>query len=270
MQYTIEQLRKHFAENPLGCLTEVHREEVRSPEFQKKFVRPSHYDALESLINEKDSFLRLHGLSDAAHRALHSRERLVRHGTNYFLWQNHLVEKNLGLVYGMANNVHGLVDKDVALSEGMARLSRAVELFDPWRGFKFSTYACRAIIKSLGRVRRKEARRHSLFPASLDEGLVREEAERTSGDSQVLAERLSLLVYSGVLSSSEVEIIHARFPVKNGGKRRTFQDIGDKIGLSKERVRQLQNAALEKLREAFLEENPKRYRLGTNVVSYLA
>src|SRR3989338_6247369 len=235
MQYTIEQLRKHFAENPLGCLTEVHREEVRSPEFQKKFVRPSHYDALESLINEKDSFLRLHGLSDAAHRALHSRERLVRHGTNYFLWQNHLV------------------DKDEALSEGIARLSRAVELFDPWRGFKFSTYACRAIIKSLGRVRRKEARRHSLFPASLDEGLVREEAERTSGDSQVLAERLSLLVYSGVLSSSEVEIIHARFPVKNGGKRRTFQDIGDKIGLSKERVRQLQNAALEKLREAFLD-----------------
>ena len=41
------------------------------------------------------------------------------------------------------------------LGEGNMALLRAVDKFDVSRGFKFSTYACRAILKAFGRGRKQ-------------------------------------------------------------------------------------------------------------------
>ena len=50
----------------------------------------------------------------------------------------------------------------------------------------------------------------------------------------------------GGLSDLEREILRFRFSL-DGGKKATLQEIGDCHGLSRERIRQLQNGALAKL-----------------------
>ncbi len=52
-----------------------------------------------------------------------------------------------------------------------------------------------------------------------------------------------------VLDARERKIIDARFGL-NGGKPRTLEEVGKKFGVTRERIRQLQNIALLKLRRA--------------------
>ena len=52
-----------------------------------------------------------------------------------------------------------------------------------------------------------------------------------------------------VLDDREKKIISQRFGF-NGGKRKTLEEVGEKLGVTRERIRQLQNIALSKLRRA--------------------
>jgi RNA polymerase primary sigma factor len=56
------------------------------------------------------------------------------------------------------------------------------------------------------------------------------------------------------LSEREANIIRCRFGLDGGGER-TLEDVGRKFNLTRERIRQLQNLALQKLRK-LLEESP--------------
>ena len=53
----------------------------------------------------------------------------------------------------------------------------------------------------------------------------------------------------GVLDSREKKIIFQRFGL-DGGKPKTLEDVGKNFGVTRERIRQLQNVALAKLRRA--------------------
>jgi RNA polymerase primary sigma factor len=53
----------------------------------------------------------------------------------------------------------------------------------------------------------------------------------------------------GELDAREKKIISQRFGF-GGGERKTLQEVGDKLGVSRERIRQLENVALDKLRHA--------------------
>ncbi len=53
----------------------------------------------------------------------------------------------------------------------------------------------------------------------------------------------------GVLEEREKKIIFSRFGL-DGGKPRTLEEVGRKFGVTRERIRQLQNIALAKLRRA--------------------
>ena len=52
-----------------------------------------------------------------------------------------------------------------------------------------------------------------------------------------------------VLDDRERKIISQRFGF-DGGKRKTLEEVGEKLGVTRERIRQLQNSALSKLRRA--------------------
>src|SRR3984893_15766575 len=52
-----------------------------------------------------------------------------------------------------------------------------------------------------------------------------------------------------VLNDREKEIISQRFGF-DGGERKTLEEVGQKLGVTRERIRQLQNSALSKLRRA--------------------
>ena len=51
------------------------------------------------------------------------------------------------------------------------------------------------------------------------------------------------------LNDREKKIISQRFGF-DGGARKTLEEIGRKLGVSRERIRQLENVALSKLRRA--------------------
>ena len=83
-----------------------------------------------------------------------------------------ITQANIPLVLAMAKRCKlAAVDFAELISEGNMALLRSVDKFDCARGFKFSTYACRAILKSFSRVATKTSRYRSRFPVEFDPAL---------------------------------------------------------------------------------------------------
>ncbi len=78
--------------------------------------------------------------------------------------------------------------------------------------------------------------------------------DETVGEAIDNERRLTWL-YSAltVLNERELRIVRERRLQDNGA---TLEALGESLGISKERVRQIENRALDKLREALLRENP--------------
>ena len=84
-------------------------------------------------------------------------------------FREYLVRTNLALVLAMAKRTRlGDVDFAEVVSEGNMALIRAVDKFNVDRGFKFSTYACRAILKAFSRTALKSSRHKSRFPVEFE------------------------------------------------------------------------------------------------------
>jgi RNA polymerase primary sigma factor len=166
-----------------------------------------------------------------------------------------ITESNLALVLAMAKRTRmSEVDFGELVSEGNMALLRAVEKFDTGRGFKFSTYACRAILKAFSRIAMKTSRYRQAFPAEFDPAMERSnyiETRRADVEKDAVEELQRIIGdNSAALSDVERTVIQARFAInRNGeGAPMTLEEVGQVIGVTKERVRQIQNKALEKLR----------------------
>jgi len=71
-----------------------------------------------------------------------------------------------------------------------------------------------------------------------------------------------------VLDEREKKIIFSRFGL-DGGKAKTLEEVGKKFGVTRERIRQLQNIALMKLRRALQKkEKPIEHLLPANVLGF--
>ena len=169
-----------------------------------------------------------------------------------------LVQANMALVLAMARRakIPGTEFAEV-VSEGNMALLRAVEKFDVSRGYKFSTYACRAILKSFNRLATNTGRHRQRFPAEFDPDLERSDYDVQKHEMQrrssVEALREILARNRAHLTDIETTIVMERFGIGNGG-RRTLSEVGKTVHLTNERVRQLQMLALEKIRAALEEE----------------
>lgn len=166
------------------------------------------------------------------------------------------MERNLGLVHVCMRRFRfQSVDEDDVLSEAMCALGRAIDRFNPWRGFRFSTYACNVIVRALMRRGKTESRRRKVFPVQHDE-TYEKAAELPDEGKELRLDRLRVALDRnlGRLTDLEVTVLSHRF-CEDRNSELTYQEIGQLVGLSKERVRQIQNTALDKLRAA-LEEDP--------------
>ena len=171
------------------------------------------------------------------------------------LIRDYLVERNLGLAYAtLARFQCGRWDWDDLRSEAFLALVKAVAGFDPRRGFRFSTYACNAITHALIQAARREDKGGVRLVVGYDGG--QECTGQIDAWSDLYIDRLrrALQLNSAQLTDRESAVLAWRFAM-TGGKRSTLAEVGRVLGVSKERVRIIQNRGLAKLRKV-LEADP--------------
>jgi len=175
-------------------------------------------------------------------------------------YREQIAETNLALVLAMAKRTRmSEVDFADLVSEGNMALLRSVDKFDCGRGFKFSTYACRAILKAFSRQGLKLSKYRQRFPTDFDPALEKSNhLENIRRDNELdSAEEVRDIVLGNQAELTDVErtVIHHRFGIDSDEESQplTLEQVGQIIGVTKERVRQIQNKALEKIRMVYEE-----------------
>jgi RNA polymerase primary sigma factor len=171
--------------------------------------------------------------------------------------KNQIISANLRLVVSIAKKHAGPTNNLFELiSDGNMSLIRAVEKYDVARGFRFSTYASWAIMKNFGRTLREEKSRRDRFvtgPAELFEAAP---DDRGDGYQQESDHRRSQELVRGLLGrlgDRERRILVGRYGI-GAAHPQTLSELGRELGVTKERVRQLEVRAREKLRQMALAE----------------
>jgi RNA polymerase sigma factor (sigma-70 family) len=181
-------------------------------------------------------------------------ERLVDEATAV---KNQITQANLRLVVSIAKR-HARPTHDFfeLVSDGNISLMRAVDKFDYSRGFKFSTYSSWAIIKNFARSVPEQRVHQDRYQTGRDEllekcvGVTPEEYE---GDF-LPAARSVLDRMLDTLDGRDAAILRQRHGLDNQGRSQTLEQVGKSFGVSKERIRQLESRAMNKLRDEFGEE----------------
>ncbi len=179
-------------------------------------------------------------------------------------YQHQIAQVNLALVLAMAKRSYVKdIDYSDLVSEGNMALLRAIDKFDAARGFKFSTYACRAILKSFSRISMKQSKYRQRFPTEFDPTMERsnytEEKRKSHTDDCAQDVKDILTQNKANLTNVEVSVIEHRFAIGNyqqttdDAKPLTLEQVGKIIGVTKERVRQIQNKALKKIKKQMVD-----------------
>jgi len=181
-------------------------------------------------------------------RQLEEVERLLERADRV---KDHLVRSNLRLVVSVAKrHMGGRVGVGELISDGNMTLMRAVEKFDYMRGAKFGTYATWSIMKNYARTIPEEQYRRDRFQTGREELLEVLEDRLVEGDTDQGGAAESVQRLLGLLTARERLIVMRHYGLNEEGRKQTLAQIGKLLGVSKERVRQLEQRALTKLRAA--------------------
>ncbi len=171
-----------------------------------------------------------------------------------------LITENRGYVVTLARQYTcELLDTDDLVSEGTIGLIKASEKFDPGRGKPFVTFAApyirtaieAAIRHVTGEVTVKSTdesipvgsrNNYTLLHVLEDKNAQRADAKM---ERELLAEELEDSLH--LLDERETAVVRRYFGV--GFDRMTMAEIGGELGLKRERVRQVRDKALRKLRK---------------------
>ncbi len=171
--------------------------------------------------------------------------------------KNQIIRSNLRLVVSIAKRHVGPSNNFFELvSDGNMSLIRAVEKFDYSRGNKFSTYASWAIMKNFARTIPEENYRRDRFVTGHEEMFEAAADNRTDErEYESALKRMQDAVKGmlGRLDDRERRIIVSRFGL-GGASEQTLEQLGRELGITKERVRQIESRAQEKLRKFAGEE----------------
>jgi RNA polymerase primary sigma factor len=171
--------------------------------------------------------------------------------------KNQIIRANLRLVVSIAKRHVGPSNNFFELvSDGNMSLIRAVEKFDFARGNKFSTYASWAIMKNFARTIPEENYRRDRFVTGHEEMFEAAADTRTDEHEYESAQKRNQEAVKGMLGrldDRERRIIISRFGI-NGAGEQTLEQLGKELGITKERVRQIESRAQDKLRKYAIEE----------------
>jgi len=173
--------------------------------------------------------------------------------------KNKIVQANLRLVVSIAKrHVTGADEFFALVSDGNMSLIRAVEKFDYSRGNKFSTYASWAIMKNFARTIPEEFKHRDRFRTSQDDMFLAQADRRSDQVEQETAQAQRERQIENILAcldEREQRIIKSRFGLDHSHEPLTLKEVGEEMGVTKERVRQIEARALNKLRMAAQEEH---------------
>jgi RNA polymerase primary sigma factor len=171
-----------------------------------------------------------------------------------------LITSNMGYVVTLARQYKSdILSTDDLIGEGSIGLMKAVEKFDPSRGKPFVTFAAPYIRKA---IEDAITRLTGDIPVmSTDESLpigsnnnftllnVLEDKDSPKADHTVEQNALSDQLTGAVATLNEREqaVVRRFFGIEC--ERMTMAEIGEELGLKRERVRQIRDKAMHKLRK---------------------
>ena len=175
--------------------------------------------------------------------------------------QEKLITANMGYVVTLARQYKSeFLSTDDLVSEGSIGMMKAAEKYDPTRGKPFVTFAApyirRSIEAALSKVESDTEVR------STDESLpigsrnnytllnVLEDVNAPKADELVEETTLNedLIRVMDILNEREQAVVKRYYGLL--GQRLTMAEIGEDLGLKRERVRQIRDQAVRKLRKA--------------------
>ena len=289
---------------------DLEKEEVASDLVQELGIEQQVQDDLQKNLDATQLYLGEIGFSpllSAEEEVYFSRKALKGCAKS----RNRMIESNLRLVVKIARryNNRGLALLDL-IEEGNLGLIRAVEKFDPERGFRFSTYATWWIRQTIERAIMNQTRTirlpiHVVKELNVYLRTARELAQKLDHEptAEEIAEKLqvssadvsrmlklnekitsvdtplggdndkalldiladddnvgpdykvqdedisnSVVKWLNELNTTQREVLARRFGLL-GYEPSTLEDVGAEIGLTRERVRQIQVEALKRLRD---------------------
>lgn len=180
--------------------------------------------------------------------------------------RNKLIEANLKFVTNIARNYKGLgLSYSDLIQEGNAGLFKAVDRFDPDKGFKFISYAVNWIRQSiLEALNKKNSLKSAELPTETNEEILSDEFRKDLNINDISLEDVYIdlsddekrrekdiiditkFLLTG-LTSREKYIV-CQYNGINEKKPKTLEEIGNNLGITKERVRQINEKAMKKLR----------------------
>ena len=187
-----------------------------------------------------------------------------------------LVEANLRFVVSVAKQYQGRgVAMEDLVSEGNMGLMKAASKYDATKGIRFVNYAVvyvrqfieKAIDQQSGLyqlprdLKREDAARQQSYPLSVDAPLghrtsmsllsVLINQDAPQADERVHSEAIEAAVEYALasLDSRETKVINAFFGI--GQEHETMAEIAEDLDIKRERVRQIRDKAVRKLRKAY-------------------
>ena len=198
----------------------------------------------------------------AAYRAHQSTQEATRQRwlDAYYQLRDRIVLGNRKLIFrAVRRRVLQASHTDDFISDCHIVLIHAVAAFNPWLNIRFSTYAYTCLVRALSRQNQRLATdrlSQALSFDSLPDGEPNVPAATPSPASEPRSSLPSdefLRHDHPLLTDREKAILKLRFGWGDNGGAPTLEQVGRSVGLSKERVRQVQAVALHKLRAALIQ-----------------
>ncbi len=167
--------------------------------------------------------------------------------------KNEIIQSNLRLVVSIGKRHVGPYDSFFEIiSDGNMTLMRAVDKFDFARGNKFSTYASWSVMKNYARTVPERHYRNRRYVTGQDEFLdsTADVHEAEHSPSDIASVRSAISEGLEELTDRERTIVEAHFGLFDpDGASTTLEALGKQFGVTKERIRQIEQRAIGKLRE---------------------